>query len=80
GRRRLEAQGRVGRDAREVPDDAGRAGRGARAVSRGEAPNLATRWARSRAESWAAAGLEHVCPGSGSRAAPLVEAFGRISG
>ncbi len=41
------------------------------------APNRNTLWARVLADAWALLGVEHVCVGSGSRSAPLVEAFAR---
>jgi len=41
------------------------------------APNRNTRWARTLADELARHGLIHVCAGSGSRSAPLVEAFVR---
>ncbi|MDH3735231.1 MAG: 2-succinyl-5-enolpyruvyl-6-hydroxy-3-cyclohexene-1-carboxylic-acid synthase [Gemmatimonadota bacterium] len=39
------------------------------------APNRNTLWARTLADELARHGLRHVCVGSGSRSAPLVEAF-----
>lgn len=41
------------------------------------APNRGTLWARALAEELARHGLRHVAVGSGSRSAPLVEAFTR---
>ena len=41
------------------------------------APNRNTRWARTLADEFGRYGLGHVCVGSGSRSAPLVEAFVR---
>jgi len=49
------------------PEDAGVTG----------APNLNTLWARALADEFARHGLHHVCVGSGSRSAPLVEAVAR---
>ena len=40
-----------------------------------EAPNRNALWARALADRLARLGVEHVCVGSGSRSAPLVEAF-----
>ena len=40
-----------------------------------EAPNRNTLWARALANRLGDLGVEHVCVGSGSRSAPLVEAF-----
>ncbi len=38
-------------------------------------PNRNTLWARALADAWARLGGTHACVGSGSRCAPLVEAF-----
>ena len=40
-------------------------------------PNRGVLWARTLVEEWARHGLRDVCVGSGSRSAPLVDAFAR---
>ena len=40
-----------------------------------DVPNRNVLWARSLAAEWANLGVTEVCIGSGSRSAPLVEAF-----
>ncbi|MFV1987544.1 MAG: thiamine pyrophosphate-binding protein, partial [Gemmatimonadota bacterium] len=52
---------------------------GGEAAGGGVAPNRTTLWARVLVDELGRHGLVHVCVGSGSRSAPLVEAFGRDS-